>query len=87
MSYKILWADQKVKRTFDTLESKMQARLQKTIAGLIANPRPQGCKKLSGKLAGIWRLRIGSFRLLYDIDDPQKYVVLLDLDHRRQIYR
>lgn len=57
------------------------------IAALARNPRPHGCKKLSGKLRNTWRLRVGDYRLLYDIDDKARRVVLLDLGHRKQIYR
>lgn len=87
MSYNVFWADKKVKKVFDELSSLIQSRVENEIRNLSLNPRPQGTKKLSGKLEGIWRLRIGDFRLLYEIDDKSKKVILLDLGHRRQIYR
>ena len=87
MSYHVFWADKKIKKVFDDLSPLIQPRIQKEIAGLSLNPRPSGVKKLSGKLKDVWRLRIGDFRLLYDIDDKSKHIALLDLGHRRQIYR
>ena len=87
MSYSIFWADKKAKRSFDELLPSVQSRAGNAIKSLQSNPRPSGVKKLSGKLKGVWRLRIGDYRLLYDIDDKSKKITLLHLDHRRQIYR
>ena len=87
MSYQVFWADKKVKKVFDELSSLIQSRIQKEIKDLSLNQRPSGVKKLSGKLKDVWRLRIGDYRLLYDIDDKTKRVILLDLGHRQQIYR
>ena len=87
MSFDVLWADKKTKKSFDELLPSIQKRAAKMIKSLKSNPRPTGVKKLSGKLKGVWRIRIGDYRLLYDIDDASKKVVLLNLDHRRQIYR
>ena len=87
MSYSVFWADRKAQKVFDQLSPLVQERVTSAIKELASNPRPSGAKKLSGKLAGVWRVRIGDFRVLYDIDDKSKRVVLLDLGHRRQIYR
>ncbi len=87
MSYEIIWADKKVKKVYDELSSLIKDRVGQAIQNLSSQPRPAGVKKLSGKLKGVWRMRIGDYRLLYDIDDKKKIVILLDLGHRRQIYR
>lgn len=87
MGYKILWADKKARKSFDASLPSVQERIAKAIQGLGSDPRPSGAKKLSGHLKGVWRIRIGDYRLLYDIDDKSKKVVLLYMDHRRQIYR
>ena len=87
MSYKVFWADKKAKKAFDSLSSLIGPRIGQEIQALAGNPRPQGCKMLSGRLKNVWRIRIGDYRLLYDSDDKAKKVVLLDLGHRRQIYR
>ena len=87
MTYNIYWADKKVRKTFDSMSPFVQSRVIESIRELSSNPRPSGVKRLVGKLQGVWRIRIGDFRLLYDIDDKAKKVVLLGLGHRRQIYR
>ena len=50
------------------------------------DPRSKG-KALSGPLAGLWRSRVGDWRIVVDIDDGRLVVVALDVDHRSRIYR
>ena len=50
------------------------------------NPRLQG-KGLSVNLAGSWRYRIGDYRILANINDQTKTILLLDIDHRSRIYQ
>ena len=42
---------------------------------------------MKGKLKGAWRIRVGDYRILYDIHDEEKKVVILEIGHRREIYR
>jgi mRNA interferase RelE/StbE len=44
------------------------ARLVRRLENLSSNPRPSGCKKLSGG-DGEWRIRVGDYRVVYTIDD------------------
>lgn len=55
------------------------------IQALAIDPRPRGCKKLVDREA--WRIRIGSYRVIYEIDDAQRIVVVTTAGHRRDIYR
>ncbi len=50
------------------------------------NPRRQG-KALAGNLKGLWRYRIGDYRLIVDIMDEELVIVAVDIGHRRDIYR
>ena len=84
MSYSVVWADHKAKKVFDHLSGFVQSRVQKEIANLSINPRPAGVKKLSGRLNGVWRLRIGDYRLLYDVDDKQRIVWIFDVRKRNE---
>lgn len=52
---------------------------------LIANPHRVG-KKLRGELAGIYSARRGTYRVLYRINDAVRDVVVLRIDHRRDVY-
>ena len=52
---------------------------------LADTPRPKGVEKI--KNAGLWRIRQGDYRIVYDIDDSRKIVTILRIGHRREIYR
>ena len=55
------------------------ARVRDLISTLADNPRPTGCKKLTGREG--WRVRSGDYRLVYEIDDSNKRVIVLDVGH------
>ena len=50
------------------------------------NPRQKG-KELKEKLKGIWRYRIGNYRLFAIIKDKELIIILIDFDHRKNIYK
>jgi mRNA interferase RelE/StbE len=52
---------------------------------LVSNPRRVG-KMLRRELAGIWSARRGTYRVLYRINDDPKEVVVLRIEHRRDVY-
>lgn len=56
------------------------------IKSLADNPRPQGCRKLAGSKSD-WRIRIGDYRVLYEIDDRGNLIRILRVRHRREAYR
>lgn len=55
------------------------------IAGL-DDPRSRG-KALTGNLAGLWRYRVGDYRIVCDIEDGELVVLVIDVAHRREVYR
>lgn len=60
-------------------------RIADAIRRLADEPRPRGIKKLSGRDA--WRIRIGDYRVLYEIHDARLLILVVDIGHRRNIYR
>jgi len=56
------------------------------IDGLADNPRPLGVKKLQGD-SQLWRIRVGDYRILYEIHDKRLIVLVVHLGHRRDVYR
>ncbi len=56
------------------------------IIALTHNPRPAGVKKLTASRSD-WRIRIGEYRIIYEIDDAAKTVTVLHVEHRRDVYR
>jgi mRNA interferase RelE/StbE len=59
-------------------------RIISAIRGLANDPRPSGCKKLPGRSA--WRIRIGSYRVIYEINDGCLLVLVIALGHRKDVY-
>jgi mRNA interferase RelE/StbE len=53
---------------------------------LSENPRPSGCRKITGSSKD-WRIRIGDHRIIYEIDDSLKAVRIMRIRHRREVYR
>ena len=61
-------------------------RVNEKIVALRHNPRPSGVRKLVGALEG-WRIRVGDYRILYQIDDDAQTVTIARVKHRREVYR
>lgn len=53
---------------------------------LVQNPRQVG-KPLRGELAGIWSARRGTYRILYRLVEQPHELVVLRIEHRRDVYR
>ena len=49
------------------------------------DPRPPGCRRMSGQPG--WRVRAGNYRVVYDSDDTTQTVTILEVGHRRDVYR
>ena len=60
-------------------------RVRAAIAALADNPRPHGCIKLTDREA--WRIRVGDYRVIYEIDDNQLLVTVVQVGNRRDVYR
>jgi mRNA interferase RelE/StbE len=61
-------------------------RVDARIRALAENPRPHGFERLRGPQGG-FRLRVGDYRILYDVDDAQQMVMIARVRHRRDVYR
>jgi mRNA interferase RelE/StbE len=64
---------------------KDRRRVARRIAALADDPRPPGCEKLAGDDA--WRLRQGSYRILYTIEDDILTVLVVKVGDRKDVYR
>ena len=67
-------------------DRKLYLRLRDTIDSLAIEPRPHGCSKLSGG-KDIYRVRVGDHRIVYQVIDDRLLVLVVDIGHRREIYR
>jgi mRNA interferase RelE/StbE len=60
-------------------------RIVQRIGSLSDDPRPPGCEKLSGQER--YRMRVGTYRILYEIIDTDVTVVVVKVGHRKDVYR
>ncbi len=60
-------------------------RVRDALLDLAMNPRPHGCKKLTGREG--WRIRVGDYRVIYLVDDTNQKVTIIYIGNRRDIYR
>ncbi len=82
--YKIIVRGKAAKQIHKLLPSDFR-RVQQSINILAQNPRPPGVKKLKGSTG--YRLRVGIYRILYEIDDSPQVITIYRVKHRREAYR
>ncbi|QPK65435.1 type II toxin-antitoxin system RelE/ParE family toxin [Methylomonas sp. LL1] len=77
------------KRDLQKLDKPMQKRIVSFLQERLQsadNPRNTG-KALQGNLSGLWRYRVGDYRLLCKIEDDELIVLVIEIGHRREVYR
>ncbi len=85
MSYRVSFRASAAK-AIDRLPKAMQARMVERAVALGVEPRPTGTVKLAGA-SGLWRIRVGDYRMVYLIDDERRTVDIRIVAHRREVYR
>ncbi|MGH8126769.1 MAG: type II toxin-antitoxin system RelE family toxin [Gammaproteobacteria bacterium] len=88
MTWRIEWSltASKAFLKLDLVERRRIAQyLQQRVAGL-DDPRRLG-RALKGEKRGIWRYRVGDYRLLCRIEDDRLRILVLKIGHRREVYR
>ena len=64
----------------------VRKRLQPAIDALAVTPRPAGVKKLSDS-QDVYRIRVDNYRIIYEIQDAVLRVLIIEVGHRREVYR
>lgn len=85
MSYRIEWLRSAV-RELHALPAQAAVRVGEAVGLLADDPRPAGCKKLTGH-QGLWRIRVGNYRVIYSIGDAVKLVCIEKVSDRKDAYR
>ena len=67
-------------------DAKLSRRFSKVIQSLAENPRPPDSLKLQGN-EELYRVRVGDYRIIYQIQDAVLTVLVVDVGHRGDIYR
>jgi len=78
--------DTKAAREIRSFPRHDQARILAKAQALADNPRPPGCVKLAGG-SNLWRVRVGVYRILYQIQDDRLLITVVRVGHRRDVYR
>lgn len=83
----VVFADT-AKKKFLKLDKTVQLQIKNFIFRLqdLQDPRSTG-KALKGSLSGLWRYRVGDYRLICDIEDQKILITVLRVGHRREIYK
>ena len=81
-----VYLERAAERDLGRLPGETFYRIVPRIRALAENPRPPGCRKLTGS-ENDWRIRIGDYRVIYEIDEGQRVVRVFRIRHRREAYR
>jgi mRNA interferase RelE/StbE len=73
-------------RSLKKLPRGPQVRIAARIEGLAENPHPPGTRKMTGE-AHAYRIRIGDYRVVYDVLEDAIVVLVLRIGHRKDVYR
>jgi mRNA interferase RelE/StbE len=84
MRYQVILS-KSVQKQLDRLPDEIANRILERFIELETNPRPADVKKLKGRDA--WRIRIGDYRVIYEIHDRVLQVIVITIGHRREVYR
>ena len=83
MSYQLLIM-RRAQKQLAQLPPRDYERIRDALAALAQDARPPGCRKLVGRDG--WRVRVGDYRVIYEVNDKQRVVTVLQVGHRRDIY-
>ena len=75
----------RAQKELSAIEGDAYIQMRDAIRALAHAPRPIGSKKLRGRSG--WRIRVGHYRVIYEIDDTNCVITIMRVGHRREIYR
>lgn len=80
--------DKDVQRAMKKLDRQVAKRITSKLREIsqLEDPRSMG-KALVGNMAGLWRYRVGDYRIVCDIEDDVLLVLVVDVAHRSEVYR
>lgn len=86
MSYEIEFT-RTADKAFSSLPEQARSRIDDVLDGLETDPRPVGHKKLKGAKEDLYRIRVGDYRVVYQVEEDSLVVVLIRIGHRKDVYR
>jgi mRNA interferase RelE/StbE len=85
VTYKII-VQPRARKAYLALQGSARKRVGAAIDALASEPRPHGAKALTS-MAGVLRVRVGDYRIMYEVQDDRLVVLVIAVGHRREIYR
>jgi mRNA interferase RelE/StbE len=83
--YEVL-LERSAERDIRRLTAQVFQRIIPHIKALAEDPKPPGCRKIAGS-KNDWRIRIGEYRVIYEIDEHAEAVKVMRIRHRKEAYR
>ena len=83
-SYKVDFS-KSAERELRRIDTRYIPRIIQAVESLISNPRPHNCKKLSGSDI-TYRIRVGNYRVIYEIEEDRLVILVLRIRHRQSAY-
>ncbi len=77
----------KTQKQIARLPAEVRDRIDAAVHNLELEPRSPGCRKLGGREESEWRIRVGNYRIVYEIRDDSREVLVLEVWHRQRGYR
>jgi mRNA interferase RelE/StbE len=74
------------RKELEAFDINLVERIFTQIERLSLEPRPRGTKKIKGE-RGLWRIRIGNYRVIYHIDTKANIVDIITIRHRQDAYK
>lgn len=81
-----LYVEKHAEKDLGRLPPSLFSQITAKIKELAVDPHPPGSRKISGSRKD-WRLRVGDYHVLYEIDNRAKTITIMRVKHRREVYR
>jgi mRNA interferase RelE/StbE len=76
----------RAERELKSLDRPIKNRIVAALSALASDPRPSGCLKVKSE-EGVWRIRVGDWRVGYQVDDNVNEVLVVRIAHRSDFYQ
>lgn len=76
----------RVAKAIRRLDAQVEQRILEALSGLAADPRRPGAIALQAA-TGVLRIRVGDYRVVYEVRDAERVVLVVDVGHRAEVYR
>ncbi|HEX9989224.1 MAG TPA: type II toxin-antitoxin system RelE/ParE family toxin [Chloroflexia bacterium] len=86
MTEYVITFTQSARKELNNLSASLVNRIVPQIKALAQDPRPTHCRKVEG-IENAWRIRIGDYRVIYQVFDAEQVVDIVAVRHRSQAYK